>query len=297
MGYNFKKLVFAILGASSGLAALALLIIFLTVDLDAQDPEAEPLVVALAIIFGIASLILWTAKKHYGEKAAFYEQAKKKYPDDPWRQRESWASNEIIEWYPSQQIGLFFAYAVVLFVGGIITYFNINDTLLTYSTITWKTLLPIGVPLLLLPWAAKRGFLLLKRGPFKVQLADMPSTVGEPISGTITLNDGGVRLPEKLTVQLLCRKVRTHHNSSSNDKVTNRAEEDALWSEKTKLPISQPDADRNVTISFRFTPPDDLPPADVQSSSTPRIAWMLRLRDIYNKRMYDYAVELPVFEE
>lgn len=296
MGYGFKKLVFAILGTSSGIAALTLLIVFLTIDLDAQNPEAKSLVVTLAIIFGIASLILCTAKKHYAEKAAFYEEAEKKYPNEPWRQRESWSSNEIIEWYPSQQIGLFLAYAIVLFVGGIITYSSINDALLTHSTITWKTLLPIGVPLLLLPWAAKRGFLLLRRGPFKVQLDDMPSTVGKPISGTITLNDGGVRLPEKLTVQLLCRKVRTHHNSSSNDKVTDRAEEDALWSEKTKLPVSQPDTDHNVTLSFRFTPPDDLPPADIQSTTTPRIAWTLRLRDIYNKRMYDYAVELPVFE-
>jgi len=297
MGYGFKKIVFAILGVASGLATLFCLGIIFTVDLNAQSPDAKPIMIILTITFGIATLILWSIKSRYSEKADFYEKARKEHPDEAWRQRESWANNEIIEWYPSQQVGLFLAYIFTLVLGGLFTYSNVHDALLAGSPVTWKYFIPVGIPLLLMPWAAKRVFLLLRRGPLKVQLDDVPATIGEPISGTITLNDGGIRLPQELTLQLLCRKVTTHQGGTSNNKVTDRAEKEALWSEKKKVQVSQPNADRNVTISFRFTPPDDLPPADIETETRPHIAWTLRLRDIYNKRMYDYAVNLPVFEE
>jgi hypothetical protein len=124
-----------------------------------------------------------------------------------------------------------------------------------------------------------------------VELDEMPAIVGRPIKGTITLNDGGIPFPDELTLQLLCRNAGTKKGSTQ---VGPDAEAEAMWKEKQTLSVPVSDPEGNVELRFEFKPPDDLPSAEIKNT-VPKVAWTLRLKDIYNKRMYDYAIDLPVF--
>jgi hypothetical protein len=294
MGYGFQKGLMTFLAILSGMGSVIGVIVLFTVDFQAQSPDAFPLTVVLLILFSVATFALWGVRGHFAYRKAYHQQIKEEHPDERWREYHQWGGSEIVQWLPEQQAGLLLVVGIGVLAGGIITYFNIHDAVVSGSDLSWMAFIPIGIPVLFAPWAVNRARVLAKRGPFRVKMESTPYLVGEPIRGKIILNDGGIAFNEKLTIQLLCRNKGKNGNASRSSDNGPDAEKEAKWKSKISVAVPEANATGEVVLPFEFQPPADLPSAELKNT-VPRITWTLRMRGIYSKRMYDYVVELPVF--
>jgi len=267
--------------------------------LDPDHPERSVLIRELrwgrlgfylifVVTFGGAGVGMFWLSRYLGSKTAAQQQLQRLYPDEPWKQREDWAANQI---RPSSGpiLVISMIFAVFWNLVSAPTWFFIPELLAKHDL---KALLVAIFPLVgigLLVWAARSWVRWKRFGKGRLQLTSLPAKIGGALQGEVATYTS-LRPPAGFTATLSCIRRRT--SGSGKNRSTH---ESILAQEHIVVPLQQVRrgvggtvVPLQIPIPHGGSPWSDSNPSD-------RTLWRLEVRA--ENPGVDYLVhfEVPVF--
>jgi hypothetical protein len=201
-----------------------------------------------------------------------------------WQSDPAWRDNQIRSTARADMwVRWLFAVAFIGF--SIPLAFALPDEIDGGNHAAWIALLFPLVGLLMLASAIRRTFDWRRVGRLALTLDPFPGSLGGDVGGSVDL-PMRYDLTRRFRVALACSRL--YETGSGDSRSTS---EKVLW-DRNGIADTQP-SHVGTRVSFRFTPPADLPASEAKSDDYHR--WAVRIRTDEDKPRFDRLFVIPVF--
>ncbi len=246
-----------------------------------------PIITAI-ILLSISALGFWGISYVKGLQKDEAER-QKKYPDQPWKWKKIWQTNELTSGHKTQLIALLLASIVMtaISVGAaptVIQEFKTkqDNALLLFAIFPLCTLICwVQTTIYFLRW--KR----FAKTLFKMDT--FPAALGHILRGELVMKD---KLPTGTIFNIKLSNIRSHIVKSGNK---NRRTETILWQDEQKIPVEEGSYLTAFRLPVLFDIPSDAAPSNWENSSN-KLLWRLHIHADIPGADYIQKFEVPVFK-